>query len=299
MGLLKKLPTIIGPILLVYIFAKYINISEVVKIYKNASPAFLVASCFFNTLLMYGKIHRLYFLLKKSSIPVKFFSLSKIYATSNFLGQISNIFVSDVVNAGVLMIQNEKKMRISNIFVFNRISDLFSIILLFFIVLAMNIRLLQNYLDVNYKPVVLLLCLLLIMLPCILFFRNRFLLVWKDLRQVVIETITVALLYSVFIYFFYYLAAVCDAITLRLDMPKSYVLLCYMMGSLISVIPISVAGIGTRDILFIFLMSLVAISPEKAVAFSALGFIIIPFLSLFIIYAVSFIGIRYENRCHG
>jgi hypothetical protein len=110
---------------------------------------------------------------------------------------------------------------------------------------------------------------------------------------------TAALLYSVFIYFFYYLAAVCDAMTLRLDMPKSYVLLCYMMGSLISVIPISVAGIGTRDILFIFLMSLVAISPEKAVAFSALGFIIIPFLSLFIIYAVSFIGIRYENRCHG
>ncbi|MEI6206173.1 MAG: lysylphosphatidylglycerol synthase transmembrane domain-containing protein [Desulfuromonadales bacterium] len=298
MGLLKRLPTVIGPILLAYIFTRYINISEVVKIFKNASLSFLLASCLFNTLLLYGKIHRLYFMLKKSSISVGFFCLSKTYATSNFLGQISNVFVSDIVNAGVLMMQNEKKMRISNIFVFNRIADLLSVILLFVIFLAMNIKLLKNYLDVNYKPVILFSCILMIILPCALFFRSRFLLVWMDLRQVVKETLTVVFLYSGFIYFFYCLSAVCDAMALHLGMPKSYILLSYMMGSLITVVPISVAGIGTRDFLFIFLMSLVAIAPEKAVALSALGFIIIPYVSLFIIYAISLIGIRYENRCH-
>jgi uncharacterized membrane protein YbhN (UPF0104 family) len=248
---------------------------------------------------MYGKIHRLHFLLKKSSIPVGFFSLSKTYATSNFLGQISNVLVSDVVNAGVLMIQNEKKLRISNIFVFNRIADLLSIILLFFIFLVMNIKLLEKYIDINYKPVVLFSCLLIIAIPCIFFFRSRFLLIWNDLRQVLKETLPVAFLYSVFIYFFYCLSAICDSKALLLEIPASYILLSYMMGSLISVVPISVAGIGTRDILFIFLMGLLAISPDKAVALSVLGFLIIPFLSLFIIYAISCIGIRYENRCHG
>ena len=97
-------------------------------------------SAVFNLLLMYGKIHRLYFLLNISSIPVRFFSLSKTYATANLLGQISNYFMSDVVNAGILMLHSEKKMRIANIFVFCRISDLLSIGLLFLITLAINIR---------------------------------------------------------------------------------------------------------------------------------------------------------------
>jgi uncharacterized membrane protein YbhN (UPF0104 family) len=299
MGLLKKLPTIFGPVLLVYILVRYIDINEVVKIFKGASPLLLLASFFFNTLFLYGKIHRLYFLLKKSSIPVRFFGLSKTYATSNFIGQISNFLVSDIVNAGALMLQNEKKIRISNIFIFNRIADLLSIILLFFIFLVMNIRLLENYLDVSYKPMILFACVLMIALPCIFFFRSRLLMVWNDLRLVVKETLAVALLYSVLIYFFCCLSAICDAMALSIYVPKSYILLSYMLGSLISVIPISVAGIGTRDILFIFLMSLVIVSPEKAVALSALSFIVMPVFALLIIYLISFIGIRYENRCHG
>ena len=256
-------------------------------------------SAVFNLLLMYGKIHRLYFLLNISSIPVRFFSLSKTYASANLLGQISNYFMSDVVNAGMLMLHSEKKMRIANTFVFSRISDLLSIGLLFFITLAINIKFLENYLGVNFNHLILFPFLLLIMLPCIFVFRSRLKFLWSDLRQIAKETMTVAVLYSIFIYFFYALTAVCNAMALRLDMPNSYILLSYLMGSLITVVPISVAGIGTRDILFIFLMSLVSISPEKAVSLSALGFLFFPFLSLSIIYLISFIGIRYENCCHG
>ena len=87
-----------------------------------------------------------------------------------------------------------------------------------------------------------------------------------------------------------------DAKALYLDIPVSYLLLCYIVGIGITVLPISLSGIGTREIAFIFLMELIHIPSEKAIALSFLEFIIIPFLALAMLYAVAFIGVHYENR---
>jgi glycosyltransferase 2 family protein len=298
-GILKRLPLLIGPLLLVYIFVRYIDVKEFAGIYVNASPLFLVLSWFFNTILMLGKVSRIYFFMKRSSVPVGFFSLARMYVHANFLGQISNFLVSDIVNAGVLMLQSEKKTRISNIFIFSRISDLCSVLLLFAVFLAVNHRIIAGYLEINYRPLFLFICATVLLLPIALFFRNGICLVLRDLREMLKDNAWQALLYAIFIYLFYSLSAICDAEALRLDTPKSYILLGYMIGSLITILPISIAGIGTREILFIFLLNLSHVSPERAVALSALGFLIIPYLSLLGIYVMSLIGIGYENRRNG
>jgi glycosyltransferase 2 family protein len=297
--ILKRIPLIIGPILLVYIFVRYIDLREFTGIYENASPLYLLLSWLCNTMLMLGKVHRIYFFMKRSDVPVGFFNLSRIYAHANFLGQISNILVSDIVNAGVLMMQRRKKTRISNIFILGRISDLLSIFLLFAIFLAMNRRIIGSYLEINPGPLFILACMAVFLIPVVLFFRKGLQAAWKDLTGMIGETAWQALFYAVFIYLFYSLSAICDAKALGLDTPKSYILLGYMMGSLVSILPISIAGIGTREILFIFLLGFSHVNPEKAVALSALGFIFIPYLSLFGIYVMSLMGMGYENRRNG
>lgn len=295
---LKRLPAVIGPVILVYIFVRYIDMKEVLGIFGNASLSFVALSLFFNILLMLLKVHRIYFFMKRSSAPIGFFTLAETYAQANFLGQISNVVVSDVVNAGALMLRNGKKTRISNIFIFNRTSDLFSIVFLFSVFFALNYNRLSGYLDINYRPFQILLPAMILLFSLFLFLKKRMLLVVRDLREMVRGTMVRMFLYAFFIYLFYCLSAICDGNALRLDSPPSYILLAYMMGSLVTVLPISVAGIGTRDILFIFLLELVRVSPEKAVALSSLGFLFIPYLSLLVIYLLSLVGVRIENRRH-
>lgn len=297
--ILKRLTLLIGPLLLVYIFVRYIDLKEFAGVYGNASPLYLALSWLCNTMLMLGKVHRIYFFMKRSAVPVGFIRLSRMYAHANFLGQISNILVSDIVNAGALMLQSEKKTRISNIFIFCRISDLLSVFLLFALFLAVNRRIIGGYLEVNYEPLFIFICATVLLLPVALFFRKGLETAWKDLRGIMSETAWQALIYAIFIYLFYTLSAMCDAEALGLDTPKSYILLGYMIGSLVTILPISIAGIGTREMLFIFLLNLSHVSPEKAVALSALGFLIIPYLSLFGIYVMSLIGTCYENRRNG
>jgi glycosyltransferase 2 family protein len=297
--ILRRLPLLIGPLLLVYIFVRYIDVKEFAGIYANASLPFLALSWLFNTMLMLGKVHRIHYFMKRSTVPVDFFNLSRMYVHANFLGQISNFLVSDMVNAGTLMLQSGKRTRISNIFIFCRISDLFSVFLLFAIFLAVNRRIVSGYMELNLRPLFIFICATLLLIPIALFFRKGLRMVLKDMGEMMRGAAWQALMYAIFIYLFYSLSAICDAEALGLDTPKSYILLGYMMGSLVSVLPISVAGIGTRELLFIFLLNLCHVSPERAVALSALGFLIVPYLSLLGIYLMSLMGIGYENRRNG
>lgn len=299
MDLLRRVPTLIGPALLIFIFYRYIDPGQIAQVYAHSAAGLLFTSCFFNTLLLVGKIHRLYFMLNKSAIQVGFFATARTFATSNLMGQISNVLVSDVVNAGALMLHREKKARISSIFVVARFADLLSITGMLCVCLFLNAGLLKSHLVVNARPLWALSALLLVVSPCALIFRRKILYLCRDLRQTIGELLPAVLAYSLGIYLCYSLSALFDARSLHLQMPMSYILLMYTMGSLITVVPISVAGIGTRDILFIFLLKLVAISAGSAVALSSLGFLIMPSVSLVIIYLLSLIGIRYENRRHG
>jgi hypothetical protein len=45
-------------------------------------------------------------------------------------------------------------------------------------------------------------------------------------------------------------------------------------------------------------MNLIGIVPEKAVAISFLEFIVMPLLALVTLYAVSLIGMKYEDRAN-
>jgi glycosyltransferase 2 family protein len=80
----------------------------------------------------------------------------------------------------------------------------------------------------------------------------------------------VMFLYSVVSYFFYYLIFYFLARSIFLEIPLFYLIACLAVTSIVTYIPISILGIGTRDISLIFLFGLISISYENAVAYSFL-----------------------------
>ncbi len=68
--------------------------------------------------------------------------------------------------------------------------------------------------------------------------------------------------------FFFYLLAV----SLSIGMPLEFAFLVFPITSLLDLLPISISGIGTRDVSLVFLLSFVSVSSESAVALSLLFF---------------------------
>jgi len=73
------------------------------------------------------------------------------------------------------------------------------------------------------------------------------------------------------------------AMSLGIELSLTFILMVMSLSTLVSLLPLSVSGIGTRDALLILLFSLQAIPAEQAVAFS--------FLVLFVSVILSLIGI--------
>ena len=299
MGLLKKAAHFIGPAIFIFVFIKFVDLDMLFRIFRTVSVKYLLISYIFAICLYLGKIARIYLLLKREGISVGFFSLTQIYSYSNFLGQISNMLVSDISTAGILMLTSDKKLRITNIFVLNKIADSIAVFLFFSCLLYINFHLINNYIQVSYKKIIFVFLVLPAIAAGIFFFlRSKFLLFAKDLWRTTRNYLSTAFLFSIFTYFCYAMGAINEAKALGIDISTSFLLLNYILGSLITILPISVAGIGTRDLSLIALLSLVNVSSEKAIALSSIGFIIIPFLSIALIYTASFIGSRYENSRH-
>jgi uncharacterized membrane protein YbhN (UPF0104 family) len=63
------------------------------------------------------------------------------------------------------------------------------------------------------------------------------------------------------------------------DAPATY-LTVFLVSSLVSVLPLSVGGIGLRELVFVTAANYSAISPESSVAFSLLFFVVTALSSL-------------------
>jgi hypothetical protein len=282
-----------------YILIRYLDIVELARIFSRASLPYLFLSCLCTFMVLFGKAHRLHYFLGKSSIRTDFFGLASTYTYANLVGQFSNILVSDVINAGALMMGRAGKIRITNIFLLNRIVDLGAILLLFSVFLFVHYPMIKGYVHLDCRPIFILAAVCLILLPFLVSFRRKVACAGRDLVGIALETKGASLVYLIVIYSFNCLSFWCDGRALRIEASPGMILLAAMFGSLITVLPLSVAGIGTRDILYIFLLALVGIGPESAVALSSLSFLIIPCLSLSLLFAVSFLGRRYEYRRNG
>lgn len=79
-----------------------------------------------------------------------------------------------------------------------------------------------------------------------------------------------ALLFSFIPAIIYLLRIYLLAVGVNIDMPYYYLIACIAIASIVSIIPISICGIGTRDAALVFLFSLLGENREAAVSLSLL-----------------------------
>jgi len=90
----------------------------------------------------------------------------------------------------------------------------------------------------------------------------------SDFGIVFPSTIIPMLFYSILAYLCYYVQIYVVAVGFGVNISFIYLGLCSSLAALISLIPISIGGLGTREAVFLFLLSKVSVSSETAVLIS-------------------------------
>lgn len=116
------------------------------------------------------------------------------------------------------------------------------------------------------------------------------------LRALICPQLVNALLYSLVIYALYFLQCHLLAGLLGLRFTYPEVVALVSITSLISFIPVTVLGIGTREIGMVYLFSRLGVGPEQAVAYSFLFFISFYLLSGVVTFAGWFLKSRITNE---
>lgn len=106
---MKHLLKFIGPALFIFIFIRFIDINMFLQTLKKMSLGYLLASVVFNLLLHLGKLSRTQYMLNKNRIKITLSQMARIYAYSFFVGQMSNIVLSDVTGAGMLIMREKRE----------------------------------------------------------------------------------------------------------------------------------------------------------------------------------------------
>ena len=92
----------------------------------------------------------------------------------------------------------------------------------------------------------------------------------KSFKLLDIKTTILLILITAISWLFYYLQMFLFAKSLSLDVSFIQIIAIVSVATLIALIPVSIAGIGTRDASLVFLFSRLGLSEESAIAFSSL-----------------------------
>lgn len=238
--------------------------------------------------MLFFKVLRWRTALNKQDIN---FSVSKVYsinAVASFWGLITPARLGEL--AKVAFVQKEgysfAKSLVS--IVIDRLYDIVILILLG----ASAFVYLTSTINPNFSIITIVLGLVLAAVALIYFFKNglwdmlkemiKFLLPqdkyntlikeWNtfklDFGKVFPSTIIPMLFYSLLAYLCYYVQIYVVALGFGVDVPFIYLGLCSSLAALISLLPISIGGLGTREAVFIYLLSKISISSETAVLIS-------------------------------
>jgi len=292
MGILKKLLHLIGIVLLVWILYAKVNLSKLPLVLSRISYPFLFVSIIAMIFVALSKYIRIFLLLKTLHVRLNPIVVLKIYTSSALLSQITTLVVSTFAATAATIVSHkgEKKIRIGNAYIISNISDLFFATLILSISLFLN-REIFGLLRLHTERYTYLFILLFLLLVFALFIlKKRFQKIYKnfieEVKFSIRKSFLLTMLTTTVVWIWYTLTCFFEIKCFGVSIPISYLLLIYTAGSIITALPISIAGLGTRDLVFIYLLSHKGVSPETAFILSLFSYILNPTLSMFLLYII-------------
>ncbi|MDC0383533.1 flippase-like domain-containing protein [Candidatus Marinimicrobia bacterium] len=290
----------IGIIIFLYILT-LVDFNELRNVWQNhISLKYLLKSLFLIPLVILIKSYRWSLILGSQSIKLNIINAYSIYFSSLFYGSISPGGVLGEITK-VLHLKNEIDLspeKTTPSVILDRVFDLF-------IILCIGVFCLSYFIMKNYF-----FSLFILILGFIIPFYLAFIFLIKYLKKIINKNIIFKTIFSVTallneLKFSIFLKAVIMTIIgqaiaciqviyifkiLNLDFTISYVLAINSSIVLISILPITIAGIGSRDSIVLYLFSLNNVKIEYAILFSSLYLFIFNFGT----YFFSFISLLFK-----
>ena len=286
----------IGLILFVIILSR-LNLTEIVALLSNINPFYLAAALLLFIPLLVTKAMRWRLLMNAQNITYSLKDSTIMYAAALYIGALTPGRIGDFIKVLYLKEDGYPFGKSFATVLLDRLFDLTSFLLLGYAGMLFFITLFE-------RTITILSCILAGTFSLIVFFLYK-----KDLSIRILEYIsthfilekyrenaktgfldlhdtfktlkTNQLIIATFMTFFgwviYFLTMYLLAFSIGIDISFLYLATCVSISAVITLIPISISGIGTRDATLIILFSYVGLSKESAIAFSMMILIMFAF----------------------
>lgn len=216
------------------------------------------------------------YVLQRQNIKLNFQESFLIYLNAIFWGTITPARSGEFAKAIYLKNKGYSfNQSLSNTIV-DRLFDVASVLILGYTGLIIFSKLFQRELYIFSIVIA-----LLILISLVIFYKKRpffslieRLLKFKDfynnLKILNSSIIIKGIILSLLAWFIYFIQIYILNISLDLHIPFLFIAIAVSISSLLNLLPITISGIGTRDIIFILIFSQVGIVKESAIALSAL-----------------------------
>jgi uncharacterized protein (TIRG00374 family) len=292
----------IGLILFAIILSK-LNLTKIIALLSNINPFYLVAALLLFIPLLVIKAMRWRLLMKVQDIDYSLKDSTIMYAAALYIGAITPGRFGEFIKIFYLKEDDYPFGKSFATVLMDRLFDLISLLFLGYVGMLLFITFFE-------RAIIILSCIFVGTILLIIFFIYK-----KDFGMGILEYISsnfvperyrenaktgfsdlcngikglnshellLATSATFFAWIIYFIMMYLFALSLDINIPFLYLATCVSISAVITLIPISISGIGTRDATLIILFSYLGLSKESAIAFS---------MMILLMYAVNgFIGL--------
>jgi len=285
---LKKYSFLIGIILFIIILSRT-NLGDIFNNIKNIKLEYLLLAMFLSLPMLFNKTLCWNYIKRKQGIKYNIKDSFLMYCSGLYIGILTPGRAGEIAKALYLKKDGYSMGKSLVSTVMDRLSDFAFLLLFLFIGSLFLLTILQEQILILILGIILAIIVFLVTLKIglIKWFINKlfnklipkkYQKSWKlnfqdfinDLKNYKLKHYLIIFSITTFSWIFYYIQMYVLATGLGINIPILYLAISVTVAGLITLIPISISGIGTRDASLLALLAPFAIATEQIIVFSAL-----------------------------
>lgn len=285
---IKKYSFVLGIIIFLIILSRT-NLGEILKNIEKIKPVYLLSGALLTIPTIFTKALCWNYIKRQQGIKYNLKDSFLMYCSGLYIGLVTPGRLGEITKAFYLKNDGYSMGKSLVSIVLDRLSDIIFLLLFIFLGLILFFATLQKTILI---PIV---CIVIVVILFIIFLRVglikwilnkifyffvpvKYQKSWKinsqdfinDFKIYNLKNYIIISLITVFSWIFYYLQMYVLAKGVGINIPFLYLAITVTVAGLITLIPVSISGIGTRDIALIMLLSPFLLAKEQIIAFSAL-----------------------------
>lgn len=291
---IKILLHLLGPAIFIYILFQ-IDFGLLGKELLNVNIIFLILAAFFVAVQIATRAQKWRVILLGTDISLKRIKAVNLYWLGTFVGIITPGKLGELIKVYFLKNKGYNGLKSFLSVLFDRIADVLILLLFGFLIFVFFLREIGIYISVISIAILFLLIVIFMLinkksfLHKIFFkFLKRFSPLiniekydnysfsqfFKNLRKIKKRFFLSFIFYLLISWFFYFVARYCISLSMGLGLSFLDISIISVLTAIVTMLPVSVAGLGTREAAVIYLFSLFSLNKETALLFSLLIFTI-------------------------